>query len=199
MNPDTVAQIFQSTDRELWILAAADGERSSGLIATTVTSASIVPEIPRVLVAVAIGHYTWELIEAAGAFALHLFDEGRLDWAWRFGLQSGRDVDKFEDLSVRRGKTGSPILTGAAAWLECRVENRMETGDRTVYLAEVIDAGTGQRPETGPGMRPLTANRLIELADPGRLQELKRQLAADAARDANAIREWRKRPPGSAR
>ena len=43
------------------------------------------------------------------------------------------------------GPSGSPILGGAAGWLDCRVEARLETGDRTVYLAEVVDARRAER------------------------------------------------------
>ena len=185
MPVDTTGQIFRATDNELWVVTASDGERRGGLIATTVVQASIVPAIPRVLVAIACQHHTWECIEASGAFALHLLDETQLDWVWRFGLESGRDVDKFRDLPLRSGNSGSPILTDAVGWLDCRVENRMPTGDRTVYLAEVIDADCRL---TQP---PLTVQRMLALAPPEKLQQLKAQRTADAARDADAIRDWR--------
>ena len=57
---------------------------------------------------------------------------------WRFGLRSGRDADKLAGLSMTTATTGSPILTDALGWLDCRVEARLDTGDRTVYLAEVV-------------------------------------------------------------
>jgi flavin reductase (DIM6/NTAB) family NADH-FMN oxidoreductase RutF len=182
---DATEQIFRATDNELWIVTAGDGERRGGLIATTVVQASIVPEIPRVLVAIACQHHTWECIEASGAFALHLLDDTQLDGVWRFGLESGRDVDKFHDLPLRSGNSGSPILTDAIAWLDCRIENRMPTGDRTVYLAEVIDA------DCRLAQPPLTVQRMLALAPPKNLQQLKAQRIADSARDADAIRDWR--------
>jgi flavin reductase (DIM6/NTAB) family NADH-FMN oxidoreductase RutF len=182
---DATEQLFRATDNELWVVTAADGERRDGLIATTVVQASIVPEIPRVLVAIACQHHTWECIEASGVFALHLLDETQLDWVWRFGLESGRDVDKFHGLPLRSGSSGSPILTDAVGWLDCRVENHMPTGDRTVYLAEVIDADCHL---TQP---PLTVQQMLALAPPEKLQQLKAQRIADATRDADAIRDWR--------
>jgi flavin reductase (DIM6/NTAB) family NADH-FMN oxidoreductase RutF len=141
--------------------------------------------MPRVLGAIACQHHTWECIEASGAFALHLLDESQLDWVWRFGVDSGRNVDKFHDLQLRSGNSGSPILTDAVGWLDCRVENRMPTGDRTVYLAEVIDADCRL---TQP---PLTMQRMLALAPPETLQQLKAHRIADATRDATAIRDWR--------
>ncbi|HEX5270919.1 MAG TPA: flavin reductase family protein, partial [Gemmataceae bacterium] len=167
--------LFARTDRELWLLTAAAGGRRGGLIATFVSEASIVPDLPRVVVGIAKQHHTHALIEAAGAFALHLIGEEHLDWVWRFGLRSGRDVDKLAGLSATAGATGSPIVSGALGWLDCRVEGRMSTGDRTVYLAEVV------RAESVRDGAPLTARRLIELAPPDRLRELKEQMTRDIA------------------
>jgi flavin reductase (DIM6/NTAB) family NADH-FMN oxidoreductase RutF len=180
-----VADVFAGLDRELWLVTAAAGPRRGGLIATFVSQASIVPELPRVLVGVARQHHTWELIEASGALALHLLGEEHLDWVWRFGLRSGREVDKLQGLSWRPAATGAPCLTEARAWLSCRVEARLDSGDRTVYLAEVL-AGALQK--AGP---PLTVRRLLELAPADRLRELKECMARDSAVDAAAIRAWR--------
>jgi flavin reductase (DIM6/NTAB) family NADH-FMN oxidoreductase RutF len=182
---NAAATILGQLDRELWIVTAAAGPRRGGLVATFVSSASIVPELPRVLVGLARQHHTWELIEASNAFALHLIGEQQLDWVWNFGGRSGRTTDKFAGLSVQTDSTGAPILTDAAAWLECRVEARLDTGDRTVYLAEVLN---GKKLTIVP---PLTAHRMVELAPPERLRELKDGLEHDGAVDAAAIRAWR--------
>jgi flavin reductase (DIM6/NTAB) family NADH-FMN oxidoreductase RutF len=182
-----IAGVFAQTDRELWLLTAAAGGRRGGLIATFVNQASIVPEVPRVAVGLAQQHHTRGLVEAAGAFALHLLAEGQVEWVWRFGLASGRDADKLVGVPVRDGATGAPVVTDAPAYLECRVEARLDTGDRTLYLAEVVE-GALVRP--GP---VLTMGRLLELAPPDRLRQLKEGLERDAVIDAAAIRAWRER------
>src|SRR5215831_15768169 len=105
VDPAAIANVFAQLDRELWLLTAAAGDRRGGLIATFVSQASIVPEMPRVLVGLARQHHTWGLVEAAGAFALHLLAEDQLDRVWRFGLESGRDGDKLAGLPVRVGAT----------------------------------------------------------------------------------------------
>jgi flavin reductase (DIM6/NTAB) family NADH-FMN oxidoreductase RutF len=159
------------------------------LIATFVNQASIVLECPRVLLGLSRQHHTWKLIEASGAFALHLVDEEHLDWVWRFGLQSGRNVDKLEGLAFRLGATGSPLLTEARSWLDCRVEARLSTGDRTVYLAEVVEAHHQTRSPI------LTVQRLLQLAPADKLQLLNELHERDAIIDAQAIRAWRNQSP----
>jgi flavin reductase (DIM6/NTAB) family NADH-FMN oxidoreductase RutF len=186
MDVTAASTLFAWLDREIWLVTARADPRRGGLIATFVNPATIVSELPRVLVGLATQHFTRELVESSNAFALHLLSEHHLDWVWRFGLETGRERDKFEGLRVRHMRTGSPILEDAVGWLDCRVEARLDTGDRTVYLAEVVQSGVTH---FAP---PLTVQRLLKLA-PARLAELKRQLHRDSEIDAEAIRLWRAR------
>jgi flavin reductase (DIM6/NTAB) family NADH-FMN oxidoreductase RutF len=116
---------------------------------------------------------------------MHLIDEAHIDWVWRFGISSGRDTDKIQGLATHTGVTGSPILP-ALAWLDCRVETQMDTGDRIVYLAEVLDARIELSSE------PLMFKRLLELAPADKLQQLKLDMEHDIALDRAAILDWRR-------
>ena len=186
MNLDTINQLLKTClDREVWVVTAAHDGHPAGLLATFVSPISIVPELPRLAVALSKLHHTWTVVEAAKSFAVHLLTVEQADLAWRFGTQSGRDVDKFAGVAWQAGLTGSPILSDAQGWLECRVEHSFDTGDRTLYLAEVV-AG-----DLGGSFAPLTQRQLIGLATPEQLQMLRSQLAADAAQDAQAIHQWR--------
>ncbi len=185
MDVAAISRLFQRTDRELWVVTAADGSERGGLIATFVSHASIVTDMPRVLVGIARQHQTWQLIEQSNAFALQLIAVDQIDWVWRFGLQSGRDADKFDGLNTRRSELGNPILTDAAGWLDCRVETRMETGDRTVYLAEVVDGGVEA------DSKILTMQHLLRVAPPEKLQLMKAHRIDDSQTDATAIQNWR--------
>jgi flavin reductase (DIM6/NTAB) family NADH-FMN oxidoreductase RutF len=184
---DAFSEIFDRLDRELWLITARSRERSSGLIATYVSKVSLVPALPRVTIALAKHHFTHELIEAARTFCIHLVSEDQLDWVWRFGIASGREVDKLRGLATSTGASGSPILSDAPAWLDCRVEARLDTGDRTVFLAEVLDA----RIETMAP--PLTFKRLLELAPADKLQAMKQAVERDMELDRAAILEWRRK------
>ena len=173
--PD-ITDILRLIDREIWLVTADHDGHKGGLIATFISQASIVPEAPRMLIGIAQQHHTWTLIEASRAFTLHLLDESHLDWVWRFGLQSGHVVDKF---------AGVPEPIDAVAWMKCRVETSLDTGDRTIYLAEVVDARV-EKPTP-----PLTMKRLLELTPPARMRELRDGMVRDAAIDGAAICKWR--------
>ena len=175
-----ISDILRIPDSVVWFVSAEHEGKRAGLIATFVSSASIVPELPRVVVGIAKQHHTWGLIEASRAFTLHILDESHLDWVWRFGLLTGHAVDKYAGM-----RTLDPV-----AWLKCRVETTFDTGDRTLYLAEVVD---GKREKKTSA---LTMSRLLQLASPERLAQMRAGLERDAKVDAAAIRLWRNRPVG---
>jgi flavin reductase (DIM6/NTAB) family NADH-FMN oxidoreductase RutF len=182
---DPRQQVLGMFDRTAWILTARVGEEMSGLVATFVNTASLVPSLPRLVTGLARHHYTWDLIRRSRSFAAHLIDEAQPDLIWRFGLESGRRVNKFADLPWRRGQTGSPVLESAMAWLDCAVEAELDIGDRTIYVAAVLDGGVNR------AGTPLTANRIHEIATPEQRQRMDEDRHRDEQIDAAAILAWR--------
>jgi flavin reductase (DIM6/NTAB) family NADH-FMN oxidoreductase RutF len=191
MSVDPFTEVLNKMDRELWLITASDGDRRSGLIATFVSTASLVPTLPRMMIGLAKHHYTQDLVQASNALCMHLIDESHIDWVWRFGIPSGRHVDKFHGLRTFVGVSGSPIVEGALGWLDCRVEAQMDSGDRTIFLAEVVEASV-QRTLT-----PLTFKRLLELSPAEKLDQLKRDMDRDIEVDRAAILDWRKHQSSS--
>jgi flavin reductase (DIM6/NTAB) family NADH-FMN oxidoreductase RutF len=185
MDKTAAPTLFARLDREVWLVTSRAGDRRGGLIATFVSQASLVSDLPRVVVGIARQHHTWEVIEASGAFVLHLLGQENLDWVSRFGLSSGRDRDKFSGLFCRTAPSGSPIVDGAVGWLDCRIETRLDTGDRTIYLAQVTE---GEVQKNGP---PLTLRSVLERLPKETLAEMKRLIHHDSHVDAQAILAWR--------
>lgn len=201
MNRTAADELFRQFDREIWLVTAeCDGARG-GLIATSVMQASIVPEMPRVVIGIARQHRTWEVIESRrqqsrtdttprspslADFTLQLLPADRSDLAERFGMQSGRDCDKFAGVELRTGLTAGPLLSAAVGWLDVRIEADWDSGDRTFYLGAILAAESPP-----PGTRVLTMQSLLSQLPAERLPELRAQLTADAARDREAIAAWR--------
>jgi flavin reductase (DIM6/NTAB) family NADH-FMN oxidoreductase RutF len=62
--------------------------------------------------------------------------------AAQFFKPKRRVGDKFEDLESELAPlTGCPVLKDCLGYVECQVVGRVEKGDHTVYVAEVIGAG----------------------------------------------------------
>lgn len=185
-----VEKLFQSLASPIWLVSAQAADDRGGLIATFVSNASIVSEMPRVLVGIGKSHHTCSLIENSGTLCLHLLSEDNIDLVWRFGMLSGSDVDKFDGVPTAKGATGCPRIDGVPAALDCNVESSMDTGDRMVYLAEIVEAAIGA-PVMNGQLNPLTTSRMVQLATPEQLEKLKRMREEDAQRDAHEICAWR--------
>ncbi len=186
-----VEEIFHLYDPPLWLVTSRAQERRGGLIATSAVRASIVAELPRMLIAIAKQHHTWGLIESSGRFALHLLPAEALATVWRFGLASGHTIDKFAGLTMGETSDGNPLYPQALSWMDCRVEQWMDIGDRTTYLAEVAGGAILTRAPT------MTVATLLRDAPPERRAELDRLYARDQTIDAAAIHAWRGEPrPG---
>lgn len=132
----------------LVVVTAATGDARSGQVAVSAHGASIVPERPRISVGLWKGNLTRDLVEQSGAFAVHLLREDQDDLVYHFGLQSGATVDKFRGIDTSVGSTGSPLLRDCLAWFECRVVARMDAGDHSVFLGDVVNSEA--RSEGGP-------------------------------------------------
>jgi flavin reductase (DIM6/NTAB) family NADH-FMN oxidoreductase RutF len=135
---------------QLWspvvAVTAAHGGRANGLISSTVLTASLVPEAPRVSVQLSKSSLTHELALAAAAFAVHLLpaDERGLELFHLLGLQTGRDVTKLGAVATHAGVTGSPILDDAVAHLEARIVATLDGDELTVVLADVVAGAAGR-------------------------------------------------------
>src|SRR5215211_3215981 len=129
MDQTAPATLFAWLDREVWLITAAAGGLRGGLIATFVSPASLVADLPRAMVCLANQHNTRELVQASGRFAMHLLGESNVELVWRFGLRSGREEDKFEGTTTT-SPGGCPLLAETVGWLDCRVEASLDVGDR---------------------------------------------------------------------
>ena len=185
MDEASVQQVLGLVDRAAWIITSRYGDELGGLVATFVNNASLVPALPRLVAGIARHHHTWELIQRSRSFAAHLVREDQPEWFWRFGIGTGRDSNKFAGIEWRPGPTGSPVLNDALAWVDCAVETELDIGDRTIYVAAIVN---GHVNGTGAAM---TSNRLLDIADDERRRRLGEERRRDAALDAAAILKWR--------
>jgi flavin reductase (DIM6/NTAB) family NADH-FMN oxidoreductase RutF len=178
--------ILRLPNREIWIITAADGAARGGCVATFVSRASIDPESPVLTAAIAVNHYTRELIDRSRTLAAHLITADEVDLVWRFGIGSGRDRDKLSGVPWRTAETGSPVLEQSLAWVDCRVFDRYDGGDRIYYWADVVASG-------GPtsAKAPLTEQAMLALATAEQKQQLHQSLDRDVGVQRPLYTRWR--------
>ncbi|WP_375509872.1 diflavin flavoprotein [uncultured Nostoc sp.] len=120
----------------LCVLTAKEGDRSSAMLASWVSQASFSP--PGLTIAVAKERAVETLTHTGNKFVLNILKEGNhLGLMKHFLKPFGPGQDRFADVAAEEAENGSPILTNALAYLECSVQNRMESGDHWLVYATV--------------------------------------------------------------
>lgn len=116
-----------------------DGE-IHGLACNAFCSVSLSP--PTVLVSISTNTRTDRLMRQSKVLAVNVLSDSQADLSNRFaGRHKDKEADRFEGFEWRTAVTGAPIFEGTQAYLDCRIVNAFESGDHTLYVAEVVDSG----------------------------------------------------------
>lgn len=132
---------FYNLTYGLFLLTAREDRRDNGCIVNTVVQ--VASEPARIAVSVIRKNHTCDMILRTGKFGVSaLTEDAPFDLFQRFGMQSGRDVDKFEGFSgARRGEDGLLYLDRHAnAAFSATVTERHDLGSHILFIAEVTDA-----------------------------------------------------------
>jgi flavin reductase (DIM6/NTAB) family NADH-FMN oxidoreductase RutF len=119
------------------IVTGRAGDRLHGITVTSFCFAALDPA--SVLIALERPSRAAEVIAAGGVFAVNLPTWRQMFLADRFAGREAPVDARFGGVPHRIGGTGAPILTGVAAWLECRVTERWTAGDHALFLGEILD------------------------------------------------------------
>ncbi len=123
----------------LYILSSKDGEKYNGHISNTVFQ--ITAEPSRITVASHKNNLTTDYIRKSKVFAVSALQKDvSLDFMGSWGFKSGREMNKFDNVKYKIGKTGAPIVTeNCIAFYECEVEQIIEIGTHVMFVGRVVD------------------------------------------------------------
>ena len=110
----------------------ADGQ-PRGFTANSFTSVSLDP--PLVSVCLAKTAHSHVVFSAAPAFAVHVLSEAQKPVS---SLFASKAADKFEQCQWSDGRSGVPLIKDSLATFECKVWQRVDAGDHTMLIGEVI-------------------------------------------------------------
>jgi len=108
-----------------------------GMTVAAFSSLSLHP--PLILVCIEKTVKTHDAITGSGKFGVSILNSKQTDISNRF---ASRVDDKFAGTEIVRGELGVPMIGGAITRLECRVSDRLDGGDHTIFIGEVVDAKT---------------------------------------------------------
>ncbi len=93
------------------------------------------------LVAPARSSSSWPLIAASGAYCVNVLASDQEALALGFSVSGG---DKFAGVGYHAGPSGSPIIDGSLAYVDCQLEAVHEAGDHLVAVGAVVELGHGE-------------------------------------------------------
>ena len=130
------------------VITTRGPDHDYGMTANAFSSVSLDP--PLILVCVISGTEGAATIARNGVFAVNILGEDQEPLSRYFASKDRpRGQAAFAQVSHRRSATGSPIIDGTAAYLDCRLAASHEAGDHVIFIGEVMAL------EVDSGVRPL--------------------------------------------
>ena len=111
-----------------------------GITASSFTSLSIEP--PLVLVCVANSNKLATMVQETHKFAVSILASDQQDISAYFATSGREPVERFEDFGTIEMHTGSPIIDGSLAHLDCELDMAVVGGDHTIAIGRVLGAAS---------------------------------------------------------
>src|SRR5664279_5709735 len=125
------------------VVTTSGEEHAYGMTANAFSSVSLDP--PLVLVCVIVNSEGSQHIQRNSCFAVNILEAGQEPLSRYFASRDRpRGRDAFRDVSHRVGASGSPIIDGVAAYLDCRLHASQPAGDHEIFIGEVLELGFGE-------------------------------------------------------
>ena len=124
---------------------AADGE-PVGFTIGSFTSVSLEPPLVGFLPMV--DSARWHAIRDSGSFCVNVLGAHQADLCWQFAKSSIEQP--FEGVAWHPSPiTGSPVIDGSIAWIDCAIEQVIDAGDHHFVLGRVLELEHAH-PDTDP-------------------------------------------------
>ncbi len=124
----------------LFVLTSCENGRDNGCIVNTVQQVTTEPN--RIIVAINKNNLTHDMVMNTGKFNVSVLSENsKFDTYKHWGMRSGRDTDKLEQIEVSRSANGLVYIAGEEtnAFISASVISSQDLGTHTLFLADVTD------------------------------------------------------------
>ena len=119
------------------VITTRSGDVGYGMTANAFSSVSLDP--PLILICVALTSEGSEVIRGSGVFAVNVLSADQEPLSRFFASKDRpRGRDAFRGVDHHEAITGSPLLDGAAANMDCRLADTHEAGDHLIFIGEVL-------------------------------------------------------------
>ena len=125
----------------LFVVTARDGEKDNGCISNTAIQVALNPD--RMAISLQNNSLTGEMVKKTGKLNVSVLSENvPFEVIRHFGMQSGRDVDKFANCDVdTRAKNGIKYISKYTnAFFSLNVISETDVGSHTLFVGDVTEA-----------------------------------------------------------
>ena len=136
-DPESFRHAMRAWTTGVAVLMSAHENQTYGMTINSFTSLSVDPAL--VTVVVKNDTLLFELITKSRAFSVTLLSADQQQLADNFaGKLHG--AERMSSAESQVLPSGTPILAGGLAWLDCRVVHTYAAGKNTLFIAEVAEA-----------------------------------------------------------
>ncbi len=110
-----------------------------GITVSSFSSLSMDPRL--ILVSLADSNHLPHMVKKSRHFGVSILATGQEDVSAYFSTSGRNPEPAFEDhIKVFTGETGSPLIAGALAHIDCELEQAIPGGDHTIAIGKVVTA-----------------------------------------------------------
>ena len=145
LDPEKLRAAMRAWSAGVTVVTAIYEGNQHGATVNSFTSISLEPAI--ITITLQKSARTHELISKSRAFGVTILSSGQSKISDLFAGKMTEVEDRFSGLQTQTLVTGSPLIVGGLAWLDCRVVETFAAGNSTLFIAEVLAAqniGDGQ-------------------------------------------------------
>ena len=138
LDPENFRTAMRVWAASVTVVTAVHDGSTHGMTVNSFTSISLDPAT----VSISLQHSsrTHELVTRSRAFGLTMLSTGQVNISDLFAGRHPEIEDRFAGLATETLVTGSPLIVGGLAWLDCRVVESYDAGMNTLFIAEVLAA-----------------------------------------------------------
>ena len=134
---DGIREVMRVFPQGVTVVTTMTPEGPKGLTVSAFTSISLKP--PLVLVSISRASRVHSYFMQSDVFAVNLLADDQKSVSRRFAGADGT-ADRFRGMDFTEGQTGSPVIKGVRAVVECRKWKVYDGGDHSVFIGEVARA-----------------------------------------------------------
>ena len=144
----TFRNVFASVAGAVSVLTLGEGDKRTGLTATSVSAFSAEP--PTVAILVNTSSSSWNAIQSEQRFCINILARDQEAVAHNFAGRGGlKGVERFAGAEWTTLQSGAPVLQGALANIDCLLDEAIVRHSHAIVLGRIVAL------RSNPAARPL--------------------------------------------